>query len=307
MRHDPDDGVPLQSWAVFTIPLGSVLVESVCMARWGRSLIGLLSGNEYGNISRATAHGALMELHIWAASAMWILGAVQVCVKRLRRPPHAWVHRFCGQVFVGLWLFIVGPTSYYLSAVIKAPSSVVGTLSSVLLMDYATLSYFFFLRALTVARRRKSGPRSLALHGQLMRLGYLATMALLGQRQFILMLLALRGVISAAAPVLDGSGPLPISAPWLAAAARWVAGVALSNETLWCVSMTGAAGAAVALCDGPRTCWLGREFDHGIVERERDEAFGALGRWRWAWRSRWVLYALLRHAWAGVDAGGEYG
>lgn len=78
----------------------------------------------------------------------------------------------------------MGPTSAYLSLVIKGVPPL-GTLGSIILMDVTFLSYYFFYRAWCVARARLNGGHSLVLHGRLMGLGILTTMSLLGQRCFI--------------------------------------------------------------------------------------------------------------------------
>ena len=50
-----------------------------------------------------------------------------------------------------------------------------------MLCDITFLSYYMFYRAWRVARLRKQGSKSLQLHGNLMGLGLIGTMAMLPQ------------------------------------------------------------------------------------------------------------------------------
>lgn len=211
---------------------------------------------------------------------MWLLGAVQVFAKRLRAQPSAHWHRRLGYAFLLLWSLVVGPTSAYLSLTISA-RGLAGALGSALLLEITLLSYYFLFLAWRVARRRRHGAASLRLHGRLMSLGILTTMALLVQRVAAFGCLIARRVACAQLQRLG--------------VAHWphLLRAYGSDEHIFDATMLLTAGGLLALADGPRAHY--RVFYIG--DEEVEEVFGAAEmstRERWAWRLRWPAYLLAR-------------
>lgn len=125
-------------------------------------------------------YNTVVEVHVWASIAMWLLGAVQVFGEHTRRDPEtAWRHRRAGEGMLGLFFIVVFPTSLYLTMLQRidwlAPA--VGAV----LLDTAFCTFYFLFRGWRVARLRQTA-RSLALHGRLMQCGILMSMSILPQR-----------------------------------------------------------------------------------------------------------------------------
>ena len=182
----------------------------------------------------------------------------------------------------GMWVAIVGPTSFYLSLVIQGDPPL-GTLGSIVLLDVTFLSYYFFFRAWRVAREQLSGAHSLMLHGRLMSLGLLTTMSLLGQRMFVFAAVAAR----TAALLLLRRMP--------AAAAATLASLiesVLSDKAIFGISLMVTGAGYLGFVDGPRSPWL----DWGFSKADEREMYGGEARadHRWRWRSRLLVFLVAR-------------
>ena len=268
------------TWRIaWVIPLGFAAGELFSLGQSGRTLLARLT-KDYGDLGHL--HGLLMRHHVWSASLMWVFGASQVLLRPLRKGRLAWVHRSCGYAFLMLWVAIVGPTSFYLSLVIKGEPPL-GTLGSIILLDVTFLSYYFFFRAWRVARERLSGAHSLMLHGRLMSLGLLTTMSLLGQRMFVFTAVAAR----TAAVLLLRRMPHS-AAESLASLLESV----VSDKALFGVSLMFTGAGYLGFVDGPRSPWL----DWGFSKADEHEMYGGEARadHRWRWRCRLLVYLVAR-------------
>ena len=187
------------------------------------------------------------------------------------------VHRLSGAVFLLDWALIVGPTSFYLSLVIRG-DSLFGTLASMSLLDVTFLSYYFFWRAFRVARERDrtpgsaKGARSLQLHGNLMGFGTMATMNQLPQRAIMLSLMAIREATHwLLRHVVHVPGGAALVREWL------------TDPTMFGLSMYLGPAVTLAMIDGPRTPWFHQTAEKNSLrdvfwgsseaeERERESA-----------------------------------
>ena len=291
-----DADLPMRNYRWWWLPTIFVVVELGCLLWRSTTLMGVVTRGTYGRIEGST----LMTVHIYAALLMWALGAVQLMGKRLRR---TWprVHRLSGAVFLLDWALIVGPTSFYLSLVIRG-DSLFGTLASMSLLDVTFLSYYFFWRAFRVARERDrtpgsaKGARSLQLHGNLMGFGTMATMNQLPQRAIMLSLMAIREATHwLLRHVVHVPGGAALVREWL------------TDPTMFGLSMYLGPAVTLAMIDGPRTPWFHqtaeknslRDVFWGSSEAEEREMYPYevdACAMRWRWRSRVLVFALARGA-----------
>lgn len=281
------------TWRIgWVIPLGFAAAELLSLGQSGRTLLAWLTKDGYGDLGHL--HGLLMRHHVWSASLMWVFGASQVLLRPLRKGRLAWVHRMCGYAFLMLWVAIVGPTSFYLSLVIKGEPPL-GTLGSIILLDVTFLSYYFFFRAWRVVRERLSGAHSLMLHGRLMSLGLLTTMSLLGQRMFVFTAVAARTtavLLLRRVPHSDAEA--------LASLLESV----VSDKALFGISLMVTGAGYLGFVDGPRSPWL----DWGFSKADEREMYGGEARadHRWRWRCRLLVYLVARGTlewWRAKDSG----
>ena len=196
----PDSYLPMRTYVWWRVAWLFTALEAGCLVWKHTTLMSVVTSGYYGVVERSL----LMRMHVGCATLMWALGMIQLLNKRLRatRPR---LHRALGVVFLLDWAFVVGPTSltsrlnracptlsppnpklqslrrmprvdssFYLSLSIQG-DSLFGTLASVVLCDVTLLSYYFFWRAWRVARERRQGDHSLALHGNLMGMGIVTT------------------------------------------------------------------------------------------------------------------------------------
>ena len=240
----------------------------------------LVTANNYGNVgvdrqgssiadaeSTGPPRSIIMRLHICCAMALWILGTLNTLVPVFRRRQELrFIHKGIGYAFLSLWMLVVGPTSAYLSLCIRA-DPIFGHFASVVLLDVTFLTYYFFWRAWRVARERRQGQCSLALHGNLMALGLMGSMSQLPQRGIQLAMILVRALVLAC---LRWMG--------LPHAAEQVAQV-LSHQLLLGQSMLAGNIYIIVLIDGPRGPILKRpeqsseEFRVSVCgETDADEA-----------------------------------
>jgi hypothetical protein len=291
-----DAELPMRHYSWWWLPTLFVGAEMGCFIWRNTTLMGVVTGGTYGHVQGST----LMTVHIYAALLMWALGAVQLMGKRLRR---TWprVHRLSGAIFLLDWALVVGPTSFYLSLVIRG-DGLFGTVASMSLLDVTFLSYYFFYRAWRVARERDrtpgsaKGARSLQMHGNLMGFGTLATMNQLPQRVFMLLLMAIRELAYLLLRHVIGSpGGAILVREWL------------TDPAMFGLSMFLGPIVTLATIDGPRTPWFRKAsvrnplyhvFWGASDAEEREmypyEAEACAARWRW--RSRVLVFALARGA-----------
>jgi len=208
----------------------------------------------------------VVEVHVWASVAMWLVAAVQVLWERPRKSRDlSWIHRRTGQAMLTLFYVIVFPTSLYLTVMQRVDwlSPAVGAV----LLDTAFCTSYFLYRGWRVVRLSHSA-RSLSLHGRLMQCGILMSMSILPQRFLQLYLTA----------QLKSHHHVNYSVSILVTAILFV----LFGH-FW---------------DGPRGgIWLA-----SIGADNAEEAYGsavASSFERYAWRSRWVVYMVsysaIRH------------
>ena len=277
-------------WHHWAAPFAFAITEAATMVIARTTVIAVATRSVYGNTRRSTT----MQVHVWAAVAMWLLGAVQIVLGWLRRGRHAWIHRTLGYLFLGLWVLFVGPTSAYLSLMIQA-DTIWGTPASTTLLDVTAMSYYTFYRAWRVARLRRRGTHSLKLHGNLMSLGCLVTMAQIPQRLLMLLLLAMRECVT---------WPLHLMGQRdLALALRQ----AVTEQTIFSFSMMLGSLGSLVLIDGPRGTWAkmfgGKTPDprvFGDSHEDESEMYAydvTACHERWKWRARLLVYAIAR-GWA---------
>lgn len=180
----------MRSWPWWVIPWAYAAAEVLCLLSLQTSLFGMLTGFIYGNVQRSH----VMSVHIWAAVLMWMLGGVQMSA-RWMRVSYPSAHRALGYAFLVLWACVVGPSAMFLSLCIRG-ESYLGTLASVTLLDVTCMAYYIFWRAWRVARLREQGSRSMQLHGNLMAMACLMTMAQLPQRLIQLVLIVRRSPLT---------------------------------------------------------------------------------------------------------------
>lgn len=127
-----------------------------------KSFFVALTGNAF---DVGISYEQVVEVHVFASIAMWILAAVQIRIETRKRQSPA-LHRLTGvEVMLLLFFLIVFPSSLYLSALQRieywAPAV------AAVLLDTAGCTAFFLYRGWRVARLRATS-ESLALHGRLM-------------------------------------------------------------------------------------------------------------------------------------------
>lgn len=269
------------------LPLCFVLAEIASMATVQKTVAGWWTNNTFGSLEGCK--GQMIKVHVLVSIVFWLLGAEQVFMKDWRQGHLAIVHRAAGYVFILLFVLIVGPTSFYLSLCLRGKYG--GLLVSCMLIDVTVLSYYFFWRALQVARHRRRGSASLANHGRLMKCGLLMTMFQVPQRALMSgllvikkMLLSFRDVFDSYSTVDSSSGsPLDV--------------LILSDQSVYTISMAyysivilTIGGSCSHLVIGPRSVlWADL-----IGAANHDEAYGSkeVGVFEaWAWRLRWLVYA----------------
>ena len=297
-----DSCLRMMKGPIWLAPAAFVAGELFCLCRLDKTLLGLLTGNWYGDLGRA--HGRLMQLHVWTASLMWALAFEQIVGGRIRREWPA-AHRACGRLFLALWYLAVGPTSAYLSLTIQVPG-LMGTLACAILLDVTLLAYYFFHVAWRVARVRERGAESLRLHGRLMVLGVLMTMVLLVQRGSAFGLLALRnaalfcldagyegrgggsgGSVGGSSGLMSGDSRVLWLADWLRAT--------VTNENVFGVTMVVTGCGFLMLMDGPRSrlaWWHLSEQDAEEIAAPGGARLSMADRWRW--RLRFAAYLVAR-------------
>lgn len=159
-------------WAPATVFVAAEVVSYLCMHK---SFFVALTGKAF---DVGTSYEQVVEVHVFASIAMWILAAVQIRIETRKRQSPA-VHRCTGTVMLLLFFLIVFPSSLYLSALQRieywAPAV------AAVLLDTAGCTAFFLYRGWRVARLRATS-ESLALHGRLMQCGVMMSMAILPQR-----------------------------------------------------------------------------------------------------------------------------
>ncbi|CAL1139846.1 unnamed protein product [Cladocopium goreaui] len=159
-------------WAPATVFVVAEVVSYLCMHK---SFFVALTGNAF---DVGISYEQVVEVHVFASIAMWILAAVQIRIETRKRQSPA-LHRLTGVVMLLLFFLIVFPSSLYLSALQRieywAPAV------AAVLLDTAGCTAFFLYRGWRVARLRATS-ESLALHGRLMQCGVMMSMAILPQR-----------------------------------------------------------------------------------------------------------------------------
>lgn len=276
----------------WVLPWTYAALELVTLFTRQTTLFGFLTGNIYGNMGRSL----LLRVHVWSAIFMWMLGGCQMSARFLRKS-YPSLHKVFGYGFLALWMLVVGPSAAILSLLVEG-DSVLGTLSAVTLLDVTFLSYFLFYRAWRVARRREQGAHSLNLHGQLMGLGCLCTMAQLPQRAIQAALIACRATVVAPLELLHWHGTAHLLRYWWSDQGIFGASMAMGNFFI------------LTLVDGPRTAFLKRKTAkwwsdtmYGQSERDEMEMWDydvGDARTRWRWRARFAAYAIAR----GIVTGG---
>jgi len=270
---------------------------SAALGTWiisGDTLLGRLTGGVVESVPLAKDHhmGLSIQGHIIGGSLLWFLGFVQVMGKWMRRDPrYAGWHRLSGRVFLLLFAFVVGPSAFHLSLFVgvgKEGMHLVMTFFSVLGMDTTVLAYYFFWRALQLARTRPSGD-ALQLHGTAMHLGLALTMLIVFQRPLQVLVICFRQLC------------LWVLAPWAGEGSLidvWSKSYFGHNAILSWTTVLGGAGVLPFLVDGPHSgisCFL-----IGAKTEEQRSTFLGTSEPRphvlLFWRLRFPLYLALRCA-----------
>lgn len=238
---------------------GAVFAGTEALAFLGlrKSFFVALTG---GAFELGARYAAVVEVHVWASIAMWSLGAVQVLGERIRRRPEtAWVHRRAGEAMLGAYMFVVFPTSLYLTVLQRIDFATLAV--GAVLMDTAVCTTYFLVRGWRVGRLRRNA-KSLSLHGKLMQCGLLMSMSILPQRFLQLYL---------------------------------TAQYKLAHQMNYTVSILVTSILFVLFghfVDGPRGgIWLA-----SIGQENAEEAYGTATAGpieKWAWRTRWLTYMFL--------------
>ncbi|CAL1138234.1 unnamed protein product [Cladocopium goreaui] len=169
-------------WAPATVFVVAEVVSYLCMHK-----------SFFGNaFDVGISYEQVVEVHVFASIAMWILAAVQIRIETRKRQSPA-LHRLTGVVMLLLFFLIVFPSSLYLSALQRIeywapavpwrgddPTMDIQRVAAVLL-DTAGCTAFFLCAALWEDARHQWS-ESLALHGRLMQCGVMMSMAILPQR-----------------------------------------------------------------------------------------------------------------------------
>jgi len=274
----------------WTVPLVFCSLQLASLVATGDSLFGVLTGGVVESL-RLAATGRAMRWHMLGAIAMWAVGASQFMLKPLRHGSLAWVHRGLGKVFLGLWALVAGPTAFYLSLFCgtgRIRAHFFMTLFAIISMDTTVYAYYYFWRAWLVARRRANGSASLVLHGKAMSAGIYFTMIILWQRPCQAVLIAVRGILLAAAEAMPAAWAWP----------RWgleTVTLAVLDHNMNLAVTTVVIGIPSLLLDGPRSRLVRSAFN--LEAAQYEELFGSLepGRAEMLfWRLRLPAYLLLR-------------
>ncbi|CAJ1452018.1 unnamed protein product, partial [Effrenium voratum] len=153
---------------VFWLAPGLFVAAQLAAFAWTggeESFFGMVTGGVVESLSLDT--GAIMRWHMFSASAMWALGAVQFLARRWRQGAWAPLHRGLGRLFLGLWFAVAGPSAFYLSLYSgTGPSNaqVAMTAFSVVSMETTVLAFYYFWKGWRVAVRRRLGAETWRLH-----------------------------------------------------------------------------------------------------------------------------------------------
>jgi len=290
----------LDNRLLWVYAVGIALLQVLCIATTGDGFFGHLTGGVVESFHLPT--GTKMTWHALSGTVMWTLAMVQICFRRLRIGPLAWVHRSSGKLMLILWFLVCGPTAAYLSLFVgvgKANAQLIMTAFTVAGLETTLFASYYFWRGLVVARHRINGAASLTLHGKSMRTGTIFTMVILYQRPLQFIVITIREVCLIAVAALPSPwGFLPASWVYLRQLGFSVATVAFDHNVILSVTTIFPSAMLCLFVDGPggQSCrWLnGLLMD--LSEVEEQELFGGKPSLHetLAWRLRVPFYLILR-------------
>merc|ERR1712129_204394 len=155
--------------------------------------------------------------------------------------------------------------------------------------DTALWAYYFFIRGLLIARRRKHGKQSFVLHSHAMTLGILFTMTILFQRPFQFGVICFRWLLEAIVPTLP-VGPARETVYWLATSL-------LDHNIVLSITTLVLSVHLLVMLDGPWSGAVMRLLRLNYTDEEKVVLYGSTAPTDWEllfWRCRLPLCLMYR-------------